>query len=513
MKRFAVSLAASGMLALVGCAGTSPNLSTPQMNTPTLSGGLGGRSALGALPGAAAEAGLPPLEPVKTPDGSFLALPYVQLGNNSAAPGKTDTLALLWQAPPDDKAVWSVEVRPSVGGPWKPTGKPVSRRLGIAGIEPLDLFAATLSNLKPGALFDYRVNKSGTPIFSARARARRGKGEPQRVAIFGDHASGLPPSRKIAYQIGAAKPDLIVDTGDIVYERGRLSEYREKFFPVYNADTADPEKGAPLSRSILWAASPGNHDIAYGDLDKYPDTKAFFYLWSQPLNGPMPPVKSVSPIAGSAAAQNAFLAAAGSAYPRGASYSFDSGNAHWAVLDANSYTDWSDPVLQQWLDGDLKASKATWKFVVFHQPPFHSAAEHESDQWMRVLCPIFEKNHVAIVWNGHVHNYQRSFPMKFAPSKPRDPKGNVEGTWTLDKDYDGIAKTKPAGVLYVVTGGGGANLYSSDYDDKPEIWKPFTKKYVGAVNSFSVLDIDGRKLTIKQLSLEGKELDSFTVTQ
>ena len=499
--------------ALAGCAGTSPNLQTPQMQTPTLSGGLGARSALGALPGAAAEAALPPLEPVKTPDGAFLALPYVQIGDNPSAPKKADTLALLWQAPPEPKAVWSVSVRPSSGGAWKPMGKPSARRLAVTGIEPLDLWSAPLANLTAGALFDYRVEKDGKAVFTARARARRGAGEPQRVAIFGDHASGLLASRKIAFQIGQARPDLIVDTGDIVYDRGRLSEYRDKFFPVYNADAADPEKGAPLSRSTLWAASPGNHDIASGDLDKFPDTSAFFYLWSQPLNGPPPSAKSIPPISGSAASRKSFLDAAGAAYPRGASFSFDAGSAHWAILDANSYTDWSDPALQQWLDRDLKSSKAAWKFVAFHQPPFHSSAEHESDQWMRTLCPIFERNHVAIVWNGHVHNYQRSFPMTFIPTKPRDSKGRVEGTWTLDKAYDGQAKTKPVGVIYVVTGGGGATLYSPDYDDKPEIWKPFTKKYIGMVNSFSVMDIDGKKLTVKQLSIDGKELDSFTVTQ
>ena len=98
-------------------------------------------------------------------------------------------------------------------------------------------------------------------------------------------------------------------------------------------------------------------------------------------------------------------------------------------------------------------------------------------------------------------------------TKPRDAKGIVEGTFTFDKEYDGQTKTKPSGPIYVVTGGGGAKLYSPDLDDKPEKWKPFTKKYVGSVNSFSVMDIDGKKLTVQQLSLDGKELDRFVVTQ
>ena len=151
-----------------------------------------------------------------------------------------------------------------------------------------------------------------------------------------------------------------------------------------NADGGSAEIGAALTRSTLWVGVPGNHDIAISDLDKFPDTKAYFYFWSQPLNGPMPG-KSASPIAGPDANQRAFLAAAGAAYPKAATFSFDAGSAHWAVLDSNSYTNWADPALSQWLERDLKASKATWKFVAFHHPPFHSSEEHKDDQWMRVL--------------------------------------------------------------------------------------------------------------------------------
>ena len=43
--------------------------------------------------------------------------------------------------------------------------------------------------------------------------------------------------------------------------------------------------GAPLLRSVLFIAAPGNHDIADRDLDKNPDGLAYFYYWTQPLNG------------------------------------------------------------------------------------------------------------------------------------------------------------------------------------------------------------------------------------
>ena len=61
-------------------------------------------------------------------------------------------------------------------------------------------------------------------------------------------------------------------TGDIVYSRGRISEYATRFFPVYNADDASPGQGrrcsGPPSRL---ATRRGNHDIATRDLGTVPD--------------------------------------------------------------------------------------------------------------------------------------------------------------------------------------------------------------------------------------------------
>ncbi|MFY7953879.1 MAG: hypothetical protein ACOVT5_15365, partial [Armatimonadaceae bacterium] len=59
-RRF-VPLAGLVSLGLSGCAGTSPNLNSPQMQTPSLGGGnsASSRSSAGLRKGAAAEATLP----------------------------------------------------------------------------------------------------------------------------------------------------------------------------------------------------------------------------------------------------------------------------------------------------------------------------------------------------------------------------------------------------------------------------------------------------------------------
>ncbi|MCZ2147715.1 MAG: metallophosphoesterase [Bryobacterales bacterium] len=123
-----------------------------------------------------------------------------------------------------------------------------------------------------------------------------------------------------------------------------------------------------------------------------------------------------------------FLDSAGKQFPRMASYSFDYGNSHWTVLDSNKYAEWTSPALRNWLEKDLaSAQSAKWRFVIFHHPGFNSSKAHFKDQWMRLLAPIFEQGKVDIVFAGHVHNYQRSHPLRLIPEKPEEWRSEVDG--------------------------------------------------------------------------------------
>jgi hypothetical protein len=166
---------------------------------------------------------------------------------------------------------------------------------------------------------------------------------------------------------------------------------------------------------------------------------------------------------------------------------------------------------------DLAAAKsATWRFVGFHHPGFNSSKAHFNEQGMRRLSSLFEAGGVDIVFSGHVHNFQRSFPLRFKASPP-DPdavvKSLVGGEWTLDKQFDGSTRTKPDGVIYLVTGAGGARVYNPEQQDAPATWQPFTDKFVSIVNSFTVVDANGDQLSIRQITKDGKEVDRFVVTR
>ncbi len=459
----------------------------------------------------------------KAPEGPFLAYPYLQPGH-SQAPGK---LVLLWHTP-DSDAAWTVEYAPGAGRPWQAAAAPSARRIAVAGIEPHRVYHTSLKDLPPGEMFRYRVRKGNTVVFESEARAPKSTDQPHRVVVFGDCGANSPEQTAIAYRTFLEKPDLVMITGDIVYGKGLASEYRENFWPIYNADKASALEGAPLLRSTLFVAAPGNHDIASRDLGKTPDGLAYFYYWLQPLNGPAGKEGGslVAPIVGPEENKNAFLAAAGRSFPRMANFSYDYGNAHWTIIDANATVDWTDRELQQWVASDLaSAQKSTWRFVNFHQPGFSSSKTHFDEQYMRILSPVFEAGKVNLVFSGHVHNYQRSYPLRFEPSLAnnaapvvgKDGKlgknRHIDGKFTFDKSFNGQTDTTPEGVIYIVSGAGGQHLYDPEQQDDPASWQPFTYKHISKIHSLTVVDVNGSTATIRQLTADGNEVDHFVVTK
>jgi hypothetical protein len=157
--------------------------------------------------------------------------------------------------------------------------------------------------------------------------------------------------------------------------------------------------------------------------------------------------------------------------------------------------------------------------VAFHHPPFHSSKAHAEDQRMRLIAPSLERGRVDVVFSGHVHNYQRTYPLRFAPApppaggKPYGPGGSVEGAWAIDTAFDGSSRTRPDGVIYVVTGAGGARLYDASQGDDPASWRPYTAWFVSRVHSLTVADVTPTTLTVRQVSADGEELDRFTATR
>lgn len=341
--------------------------------------------------------------------------------------------------------------------------------------------------------------------------------------MFGDCGAGTVGEKLIAWQCYAAPiPDFVVVPGDIVYSSGLFCEYMSRFFPVYNNNTPDQLSGVPLMRSVPVVAVVGNHDIAINggtttNFNKHPDGLAYYVLWNPPLNGPIksPDSKMIPQLVGAPQKCAPFLKSAGEQYPRTAMFSFDYGNSHWLVLDGNYYMNWLDKDLRQWVENDLAQSHALWKFVTFHQPGFSHDAQHAREQRMRLLADIFQRTGVDIVFAGHAHGYQRTYPLTFKANKSNDEPilnadGRVPGAIELDRKFDGASETMPHGIIHIVTGGGGAMLYS----EKPgKAQDDFIYKFVCNTHSLTRCSIDGSQLQFSQIGENGEVLDHFVINK
>lgn len=462
----------------------------------------------------------------------FTAMPYLQGGAaGSQLKDGNESIVIAWQtyATPAEFKLSFGESRPDRQAevamiPAQGKGKEFEGR---------NNYSATLTGLKLGKKHVYRVILNGELLLEGYFTTRKPRGSKIRFVSFGDNSFGDPSDRAIAYQSYQARPDFIMNTGDLVYNAGLDNEFARYFFPVYNADVASRQVGAPLLRSVPLYTVIANHDVEgqdenhhpVADFKKSPDSLGYYSNLYLPSNGPEKPAHP-TPVIGDEDVLGRFYRAAGARFPRQANYSFDYGDAHFTCLDSNLYVDPTNPELQAWIESDLSSTDAPWKFVVYHHPAFNVGHEHYEVQHMRVLAPIFQRHGVQIVFSGHEHNYQRTRPLRFTPTDESQAKMTngkkrlVPGAFEVDRAFDGQSVTKANGIIHITTGAGGKHLYDPEQNGHPGSWlheedsnADYVVTMVSDRHSLTVVDIDGAKLTLRQVDEWGSEIDRITLTR
>ena len=217
-----------------------------------------------------------------------------------------------------------------------------------------------------------------------------------RFAALGDSGDGSQNQKDVATRLLQVQPDLVVHTGDMIYPEASYDGLETKFFQIYK----------DLLKSTWFAPTMGNHDVTYNN------GKSFTDVFVNPPNG---------------TSQNELY------------YSFDYGNAHFVVLNNYFSMNTVGSVQYNWLAADLAASTQFWKFVFFHVPAYASNSSQQprdDAKTVQNLVPLFEQYGVDMVFSGHWHYYERMKPL-------------LGGQ---------VSTIEAGGVVYLVTGGGGAGL-------------------------------------------------------
>jgi len=164
-------------------------------------------------------------------------------------------------------------------------------------------------------------------------------------------------------------------------------------------------------------------------------------------------------------------------------YSFTFGNSFFVSLGMDPAGDAAYLKTQL---SSAAAKAASWRFVYSHYP-IYSAGPHGGDgiASIEALCDEFG---VTAYFTGHDHLYERSHQMK--------------GQKVVDT---GNALTTSKGVVYIVTGGGGAPLYAAG--------KIASTHFTKSTLHFVDVTASATSVSVEAITPDGKTLDSFTIAK
>jgi 3',5'-cyclic AMP phosphodiesterase CpdA len=241
-----------------------------------------------------------------------------------------------------------------------------------------------ITGLEPDTVYRYAIRDGSRAGWTAWKTVRTGPASPRDYAFLymGDPQCGLEEWGKLLQAARSRRPDagFLLIAGDLV-DRGNERGNWDHFF----------HRAAGIFDELPLMPCVGNHEY----LDKGP--AIFSASFKLPDNGPAD-------------------------VPNRLIYSFEYSDSFVAVLDSNPAVYSTEMARRQadWLDEKLAATKARWKFVVFHHPIYASHPTREQPQLAEAWVPIFDKHKVDLVLQGHDHAYLRTYPMRAGRPVDRD---------------------------------------------------------------------------------------------
>jgi 3',5'-cyclic AMP phosphodiesterase CpdA len=339
----------------------------------------------------------------------FTAGPYL------SPPGETSQ-GLLWETdrPADALVEWG-----------ETTAYEHQSRLGA---DRLHRF--TFDGLKPDIDYYYRVTArfaDGTIVQSAPLafRSMPARGQPLVFGVLADTQERPFIALELSRQLWRQRPQLLVIAGDLIggEEADRGWHWAEEYFAGVG----------PIAARVPVLAARGNGDVDV--VDPATDLRLFtgFDRYHTQQDG-------------------------GTGY-----FSRRIGDVEFFVLDGNlALRERQQPGFRQqqrhWLERTLAASDAPWKIAIHHQPAYSADADDYGDtaerpstggdpEIRRDFVDLYDRYGVDLVLSGHIHSYERSYPLR--AGRP-DPGGTVYvqlGGGGGDHEYPGPTRGRTAAAL------------------------------------------------------------------
>jgi predicted phosphodiesterase len=283
-----------------------------------------------------------------------------------------------------------------------------------------------LSGLSAETLYHYRiVSGAGDGLDYTFTTAPVGPA-PVRFAVYGDSQDGTETHAKIANAILRSAPEFVLHLGDTVRNGNVPGEWVEQFFTP----------AAELLARVPVYVTMGNHERSSPLFFKY-----HFYE-------------------------------GGRSY-----YSFAHGPAFVVTVNTSESFRPGSPQ-HEWLVATLsseRAQAAPWLFVTYHEPAYTQGwgtCTYDGHRGARnILTPLMEQYGVDVVFNGHMHGYER---------------GRLNG------------------VHYVLSGGGGGEL-----DEHCQNWPSIDVSMY--VHNYLTVEIDGASLRIMAHRPNGEVFDEIAL--
>jgi len=188
----------------------------------------------------------------------------------------------------------------------------------------------------------------------------------------------------------------------------------------------------PLASHVPFMMAPGNHEL-------FSLFIAYNYRFTMPQNG----------------YDNLY-------------YSFNYRGIHVLILNSESLNEFHWSSMYQFAKKDLQSvnrALTPWVFAAFHHPWYCSNMQHNDSAWFmkEEYENLFHKTGVDLVLQGHVHAYERTYPVY---------------NWNV----------KPGGTVYLTNGNGGNDegLYMHWQDPQPS-WSAY-RESVWGFSSIEVLN-------------------------